>query len=154
MVKILSLSALIVATTFVVAVTGKLIRNRPEDGIIQWHKTVAEGRTLSHNIVACDPEGQFYVGNYLIITTEQMPKGIVLSETYPICVEGVCEPPDPSCDANCIVYGADLEWTPTNTQAGTYLILIHCEDKAGNEDNKWLEVIVTEEDIEPPFLAD
>jgi len=138
---------------FVLTASAKVIRHSPEDGIIQWRKTVAEGQTLSHTILACDPNGQFLEGNYLVITSENMPEGMVLSAAYPICMEGACEPPDPLCDPNCIVYGADLEWTPTHIQAGTYLVLIHCEDKMGNEDNKWFEIIVIEEDVEPPFLA-
>jgi len=144
---------LVVGTQYIV-LADKHIRNKPEDNVIQWHYTIAEGQALSHNIVACDPNGQFYEGNRLIITAEFMPDGMVLSNNYPICTDGACSSPDPVCDSNCIVYGADLEWTPTYRQAGTYLVLIRCTDASGNEDNKWLELIVTEEDIEPPFLAD
>ena len=137
------------------AVVFGVVRNTPEDNVIKWQMTVKEGETLTHTIKACDPNGQRYEGNFIIIVASQTPEGLALSPSYPICTEGDCEPTDPICDTNtpCIVYGADLVWTPTHAQGGQkYRVLITCMDKAQNSDNKWFEITVLEVDNVPPFL--
>jgi type II secretory pathway pseudopilin PulG len=125
----------LIITTVVIAQT----RRTKEEEFVRKTINVEELQTINVVAKACDPDG-----DPVVIVAEDLPVGATLSDAYLLSQDHL-PINDPNCaecfqDPNTSWYGADLTWTPTQEQQGTYKVYIHAADDAGGDD--WVVYII------------
>jgi hypothetical protein len=125
----------LIITTVVIAQT----RRTKEEEFLKKTINIEELQTVNAVVRACDPDG-----DPVIIVAEDLPEGATLSETYLLQPSTIGDN-DPNCaecyqDPSTSWYGADLKWTPTQEQQGTYKIYLHASDDVGGDD--WVVYII------------
>jgi len=125
-------------------------RHTKDTAVARWNITLAEGQTLTKEILCYDPDGD---ANITMTLDGTLPAGATLGAVV-AQPAGFTDPGQaelPVAETGSKWYTRSFTWTPGYTQAGTYTFYINAKDPTLDED--WAKYTITVTNVNrPPVL--